>query len=135
MGKPKLKNIKEVFENLINRNIIIQLIHDPKNVLMIFWYAPKEDKLEYFDDAEGHNDRRFEVVQKDNLFKWRVKGRVFKYQDSIILMIYRSGLNKVELNKKELMVLNALIENELKNFINYTINDYGENLISDGKFK
>jgi len=126
-----MKNISEIFENLINRNAIVRAIHEPQNVLMIFWYAPKEDKLEYFDDAEGHNDRRFEVVQKDNLNKWKIKGRVFRYQDKVILMIYRSGLNKVELSEDELIRLRNKIETEIN--VDYIINDYGENLLEKRK--
>lgn len=121
-------NIKEIFESLINRNVIIQIIHDSKNVLLIWWYAPKENKLEYFEDAEGHNDRRFEVVKTDELYKWRVKGRVFKFNNKKILLVYRSGYNKVELNGEELGNLRNKIEEKVGP-IDYIINDYGENLL------
>jgi hypothetical protein len=130
-----MNNIKEIFENLFDRSKIVIAAHESQNVILIWWYAPKENQLEYFKDASGHNDVRFEVVKNDSLYKWGVKGRVFKYQNKIILMVYRSGLNKVELNEDELLRLINKIETEIKVNIDYTINDHGENLLERKNIK
>jgi len=122
--------MSKLFEELSPRQIL-DLIHNPQHVIGVWWYEIKNRELKYFNanEVKGHDDKQFDEFLKNSSKRYLEKGRVFKYNNKIVLLVYSTGFGKTTLNGDELLTLLNKIEKILGQDVSEVINDRGENLL------
>lgn len=122
--------MSKLFEELSPRQIL-DLIHNPQYVLGVWWYEIKNRNLKYFNanEVSGHGDDKFKEFLEASSKRYLEKGRVFKYNNKIVLLVYSTGFGKTTLSGDELLTLLNKIEKILGQDVSEIINDRGENLL------
>jgi len=115
----------------LNISRILQYIHNFDNVVLIWWYNPKRKELKWFKDADGHGDKRFlPFLAIDS--NYLEKGRVVKYQNKLVMVIYADNSGRTNLSDFELRNLIDKIEN-IVGKLDYVISQNGDNLLNEGR--
>jgi hypothetical protein len=128
-----MKIITEVFEGITPKTIL-DVTHNLKNVIGIWWYDSKTNKLAYYKSTEvtGHSDEKFwDFLKNSSGKRYLEKGRLFVFRGKIILLVYTGVIEKTSLKEEELNTLINKIREISKETISYVINDRCENLLDD----
>lgn len=123
--------INEQFQGHPDPSGMLRAAHDPKNTLLVWWYNIVTAEFRKSSKAESsHSDEEHQDIIKDvkNRGQW-LRGRVFKYQDKVCMIVYLFQKKK---NVPSIKLLDAFhkVEDSLPSdvYIDYVIDDEGDNI-------
>jgi ABC-type Zn uptake system ZnuABC Zn-binding protein ZnuA len=128
-----MKLITELFEEITPKTIL-DIIHNLKNVIGIWWYDSKTNELAYYKSSEvtGHSDAKFnDFIKNSSGKRYLEKGRLFNYGNKTVLLVYTGVSAKTSLTEEQLKDVISQIEEKTSKMVLYAINNRCENILEE----
>ena len=118
----QVKNLVEGWKEHPDPSGLVTAAHEIQNVLLVWWYNLKTAEFRKDKQSNAQHKDNQEFMTSTNLTEW-VRGRVFKFQGKVYLMIYTS--DRKHINNASLVDILDFAQNNSRDTITRVVDDSG----------